>query len=99
MRGGRLVGLFGALTSILLPTVHRLDRVYGGRSVPAPAVVVSLEPSGTAGMAKTPQSFGTATTAITVDVVVQDKRHKPVTDLARADFELTEDGVRQDLAE
>jgi len=45
------------------------------------------------------QSFTAGTTAITVDVVVHDKRGKPVTDLSRADFELLEDGVRQDIGD
>jgi VWFA-related protein len=37
------------------------------------------------------------TTAILVDVVVRDKKGKPVTDLTTNDFELYEDGVLQDI--
>ncbi len=39
------------------------------------------------------------TSAIIVDVVVRDGKGRPVTDLTRNDFELLEDGVRQDIAE
>jgi len=43
--------------------------------------------------------FAAGATAITVDVVVRDKHGKPVTDLKRGDFELLEDGVRQDIGD
>ena len=36
-------------------------------------------------------------TAILVDIVVRDKRGDPVTDLSAADFEVEEDGVRQQV--
>ncbi len=36
-------------------------------------------------------------TAVLVDVVVRDKRGQPVTDLTAAEFEIYEDGVRQEL--
>ena len=36
-------------------------------------------------------------TAILVDIVVRDKRGDPVTDLSAADFEVEEDGVRQEV--
>jgi hypothetical protein len=45
------------------------------------------------------QQFATGTTAITVDVVVRNKHGAPVVDLTKADFELLEDGVRQDVAD
>jgi hypothetical protein len=45
------------------------------------------------------QAFSAGTTAVTIDVVVRDKRGKPVTDLTRADFQLREDGVLQDIAD
>jgi len=45
------------------------------------------------------QRFGTATTAVVIDVVVRDARGRPVTDLTRADFELLEDGVPQELGD
>ena len=38
-----------------------------------------------------------ATTAITVDVIVRDQRGRPVTGLGRADFQLLEDGVPQQI--
>jgi VWFA-related protein len=41
----------------------------------------------------------TATTAITVDVVVRDQRGRPVTDLRRADFQLLEDGAPQQIGD
>jgi VWFA-related protein len=48
---------------------------------------------------ETHQRFVAGTTAITVDVVVRDKAGKPVTNLQREDFELLEDGVRQDIGD
>jgi VWFA-related protein len=41
------------------------------------------------------QSFTSAATAILVDVVVRDKKGRPVTDLSAADFQVAEDGVPQ----
>ncbi len=41
------------------------------------------------------QSYTSATTAILVDVVVRDRRGRPVTDLSAADFDVAEDGFRQ----
>jgi len=45
--------------------------------------------------ARADQSYTSATTAILVDVVVRDRRGRPVTDLAADDFEVFEDGVGQ----
>ena len=44
-----------------------------------------------------PQSFSAATTAILVDVVVRDRKGRPITDLAAADFEVAEDGISQKI--
>jgi VWFA-related protein len=44
---------------------------------------------------QTPHSYTAATTAILVDVVVRDRKGRPVTDLSAADFEVAEDGVLQ----
>ena len=41
--------------------------------------------------------FGTATSGVVVDVVVRDKRGRPVTNLSAADFEILEDSVRQQV--
>ena len=43
----------------------------------------------------TDQSFTSAATAILVDVVVRDRKGRPVTDLSADDFEVAEDGVAQ----
>ncbi len=43
--------------------------------------------------------FGVVTTAVVIDVVVRDSRGRPVTNLTRADFELLEDGVRQEIGD
>lgn len=45
------------------------------------------------------QKFGAITTAVVIDVVVRDAKGRPVTDLTRPDFELLEDGVRQELGD
>jgi VWFA-related protein len=42
-------------------------------------------------------TFGSTTTAVLVDVVVRDKKDRPVTDLQADDFELFEDDIRQPL--
>jgi VWFA-related protein len=44
-----------------------------------------------------PQPYTTATTAILVDVVVRDRKDRPVVDLDAADFEILEDGVPQKI--
>jgi VWFA-related protein len=44
-------------------------------------------------------TFGTGTTAVVVDVIVRDRKGNPVTDLRKGDFELLEDGVRQEIAD
>ncbi len=43
--------------------------------------------------------IGTGTTAIVVDVIVRDGKGNPVTDLRKEDFELYEDGERQDVGD
>lgn len=43
--------------------------------------------------------FATATTAVIVDAVVRDRKGNPVADLQKDDFELFEDGVRQQIAD
>jgi VWFA-related protein len=44
---------------------------------------------------KVRQSYTSTTTAILVDVVVRDRRGRPVTDLSASDFDIAEDGVPQ----
>ena len=59
----------------------------GARQPPAPA---APGPQPTA-------RFGAATAGVVVDVVVRDKRGRPVADLTQADFEILEDGARQQV--
>lgn len=65
----------------------------------AAAIVVLMtgaaQPAGQARPAQPPQSFNSTTTAILVDVVVRDRKGRPVTTLSAEDFEIAEDGVRQ----
>ena len=42
-------------------------------------------------------TFGAATSAVVVDVVVRDRQGRPITDLTIKDFELLEDGVPQEI--
>lgn len=64
------------------------------------AVVVLAAAVSAHGDAQQPdQKFGAATTAVVIDVVVRDAKGHPVTDLTRTDFELLEDGVRQELGD
>jgi VWFA-related protein len=49
-----------------------------------------------AGQSPDTQSFTSTATAILVDVVVRDKKGRPVLDLAAADFQISEDGIPQD---
>ena len=46
-----------------------------------------------------PPVFNSGASAVMVDVVVRDKKGNPVTGLTRADFELLEDGVRQEIGD
>jgi VWFA-related protein len=60
------------------------------------AVVGAPRPSAQTGAPpRDRQSFTAATTAILVDVVVRDRKGRPVTDLSAPDFEVTEDGLPQ----
>ncbi len=60
------------------------------------AVLAPSRPSAQSGHSSPDgQSFTAATTAILVDVVVRDRKGRPVTDLTGADFEVAEDGVLQ----
>jgi VWFA-related protein len=45
------------------------------------------------------QTFGAAVAAVVVDAVVRDNKGKPVTNLRKEDFELLEDGVRQEIGD
>ena len=44
-----------------------------------------------------PARFGAATAGVVVDVVVRDSRGRPVTDLSQTEFDVYEDGVRQEI--
>lgn len=57
---------------------------------------VSLD-AGTA--AQRDQRLRTNTAAVVVDVVVRDQKGRPVTDLRKEDFEIYEDGIRQELGD
>jgi VWFA-related protein len=60
------------------------------------AVLGASRPSAQTGSAPPDsQSFTAATTAILVDVVVRDRKGRPVTDLSALDFEVMEDGLPQ----
>lgn len=60
------------------------------------AVVGAIRPSAQSdGPPRDRQSFTAATTAILVDVVVRDRKGRPVTDLSVNDFEVAEDGLLQ----
>jgi VWFA-related protein len=72
----------------------RVHTVLMGWSVVTLAAVLGAQaPS------PTQPHFAAGATAITVDVVVRDRHGKPVTDLNKGDFELLEDGVRQDIGD
>ncbi len=62
-----------------------------------PAALHAQQPA-TADPTATPETFASATTGVLVDVVVRDRRGRPVTDLEATDFELYENGVRQKIA-
>ncbi len=59
------------------------------------AVAGASRPSAQSDAPRDRQSFTAATTAILVDVVVRDRKGRPVTDLSALDFEVTEDGRPQ----
>ena len=58
-----------------------------------PAVLAGQEPQAT----PAPATFGVSTAAVVLDVVVKDKKGHAVRDLGGADFEVYEDGVRQQI--
>jgi VWFA-related protein len=61
------------------------------------ATIRAATPAGQTAAPRAPQSYTASTTAVLVDVVVRDSNGNPVTSLSAADFELSEDGVRQTL--
>jgi VWFA-related protein len=63
--------------------------LVGAAAIPRAELTPQTRPAGGT------QSFASGATAILVDVVVRDREGRPVTDLAAADFEVAEDGVRQ----
>jgi VWFA-related protein len=62
-------------------------------------IVVGFAASVLAGTQQPQEPFKAATSAVTVDVVVRDQRGQPVTNLRREDFQLSEDGVLQQISE
>jgi VWFA-related protein len=65
-------------------------------SPPAPGVVEGRAQT-QAPPARADRAVQSTATAVLVDVVVRDRRGQPVTDLAAADFEIYEEGVRQEI--
>ena len=63
-------------------------------SVPAVATRQPVQPSTASPQQKT---FGSAATAVVIDVVVRDEKGRPVTGLREGDFALFEDDVRQKI--
>jgi VWFA-related protein len=61
------------------------------------AGLADARPVAQSGLTPEQQSYLSAATAILVDVVVRDRRGRPVTDLTAADFEIAEDGVAQQV--
>jgi VWFA-related protein len=65
----------------------------------ASALTLAAQQPPAAPPADQPQTarFGTAASGVVVDVVVRDKKGRPVTNLSAADFEILEDSVRQQV--
>jgi VWFA-related protein len=61
------------------------------------AISLTLSPGTTLAQRPAPPTFRSASEAIVVDVIVRDRKGKPVTDLSLQDFELREDGVLQEI--
>lgn len=71
-------------------------RVLAGL-VSASLTLASSQPPAAPADPSQPTRFGAATAGVLVDVVVRDRRGRPVTDLNAADFEVFEDGARQQI--
>src|SRR5260221_4201932 len=72
--------------------------LVGALALPPPAVVA--RPQEVASAPQKPEevpTFGVGTTAVTLDIVVRDKKGRAVRDLKATDFEIFEDGVRQTI--
>ena len=61
------------------------------------AVLPMVLAAATAQNPQDPSAFKASTTAVVVDVVVHDKQHRPVRGLSADDFEVWEDGKRQQI--
>lgn len=71
---------------IVVLTAAVLSQATAGAQQPAPRTP-----------ARSSDGYSVATTAIMVDVVVRDKRGRPITDLTRDDFEILENAVPQTI--
>jgi VWFA-related protein len=72
------------------------------RAVAVLAVVSAVLPAGSSAQSRAARqpaapAYESVTTAILVDVVVRDRQGRPVTDLTAQDFEISEDGQRQQV--
>src|SRR5690606_22142612 len=86
------------------PMTHVCLRAFGllglasAAFVPlAPVVLDAQAPAQTGARAAGTTTSDAVTTAVLVDVVVRDRRGRPVTDLTAGDFELREDGTVQEV--
>src|SRR5262252_1623704 len=65
------------------------------------AILLTSTPSGalaqTPAPAQNPDRISSGTTEVLLDAVVKDKKGKPVKDLKASDFQITEDGVPQEI--
>jgi VWFA-related protein len=58
---------------------------------------LALQAAAPAAGAQAPPTFAVGTSAVAIDLVVRDKKGRLVRDLTAADFELSEDGVKQQI--
>jgi VWFA-related protein len=81
----------------MAPMTRKTVAAVGAFALAGVWIAAPAAQSGSGAAPRSPQSITSGATAILVDVVVRDKRGRPIIDLSATDFEIAEDGVPQTL--
>src|SRR3954469_11982047 len=96
----RRLARIGVFASLLTTYVLAQAPAPGGTApqAPGPAQTPPASTAPAADPQKTPDDFRVAVDLVTTDVIVRDQNGQFVADMNKDDFQILEDGVRQDVA-